>query len=228
MCAPPPTVARSFPHTIVLDDKLYVMAGMMYDNEKARGNFHWMEVFDPKLGTWKTLTNPPVEISTHAMVSSYGDPNGMFLTYDVAADFWTVLDRPIRKLFVGGSCELPSKRAPHPMVDGTLYWVKFEECNDLHAYNLDNEECFEGKLNLLQEVFGKREYLFRNSMLGAHDTFDSSPLACLLSMSLSSLVPQSQTWYPFGYGLNLLRLAFSCFFFFFLLYCCTRQGQMLL
>ena len=31
-----------------LDDNLYVLAGLNYASEKARGNFHWMEVFDSK------------------------------------------------------------------------------------------------------------------------------------------------------------------------------------
>ena len=47
-CAPPPTVARYYPYTIFLDDKLYVLAGLNYASEKERGNFHWMEVFDSK------------------------------------------------------------------------------------------------------------------------------------------------------------------------------------
>ncbi|XP_050262424.1 uncharacterized protein LOC126706893 [Quercus robur] len=183
-CAPPPTVARFYPYTIFLDDKLYLLGGLKYDNEKARGNFHWMEVFDPKLGTWKTLTNPPVEISTRKMMvtplpgpqnqilviapiwSSYGVPNCVVLTYDVKTDIWSLLDLCISKLFAGGSCELSSIRAPIPMVDGIFYWVKFGDCNDLvvYAYDIYNDDCFEGTLNMLQEVFGKREYLYQSCM----------------------------------------------------------------
>ncbi|KAF3961501.1 hypothetical protein CMV_013880 [Castanea mollissima] len=64
------------------------------------------------------------------------------------------------------SCEPSSQRAPIPKVDGILYWVKFGDCNDLvvHAYDLYNDDCFEGTLNMLQEVFGKREYLYQSCM----------------------------------------------------------------
>ncbi|XP_023876351.1 uncharacterized protein LOC111988786 [Quercus suber] len=182
--APPPTVARSYPYTIFLDDKLYILGGVKYDYEKERGNFHWMEVFDPKLGTWKTLTNPPVEISTREMMvtplpgpqnqilviapfqSSYGVPNCAVLTYDVKTDIWSLVDLCISKLFAGGSCEPSSRSAPIPMVDGILYWVEFGDCNDLvvHAYDLYKDDCFEGTINMLQEVFGKREYLYQSCM----------------------------------------------------------------
>nr|POF03337.1 hypothetical protein CFP56_44940 [Quercus suber] len=143
-----------------------------------------MEVFDPKLGTWKTLTNPPVEITARSMIvtplrgpqnqilviapirSSYGGPNCVVLTYDVKTDIWSFLEHRISKLFAGGICGLSSKRAPIPMVDGILYWVKFGDCDDLvfHAYDHDNDDCFEGTLNMLQEVFGEREYLYQSCM----------------------------------------------------------------
>ena len=98
--------------------------------------------------------------------SSYEGPNCVALTYDVKTDIWSLLDLCISKLFAGGSCELSSILAPIPMVDGILYWVKFGDCNDLvvYAYDIYNDDCFEGTLNMLQEVFRKREYLYQSYM----------------------------------------------------------------
>ena len=98
--------------------------------------------------------------------SSYEGPNCVALTYDVKTDIWSFLDHPIAKLFAGACCGLSSRRAPIQKVDGILYWVKFGDCNDLlfHAYDLYNDNCFEGTLNMLQEVFGERESLYQSCM----------------------------------------------------------------
>lgn len=58
MAAPSLKYGRENPQTIVVDGKLYVFGGFDWDIE-IKGSVGWMEVFDPSLGRWESLPNPP-------------------------------------------------------------------------------------------------------------------------------------------------------------------------
>ena len=47
---------KTSPHIIILDGKLYVIGGLKYTSP---ANYCFMEFFDPNIGTWESLPNPP-------------------------------------------------------------------------------------------------------------------------------------------------------------------------
>ena len=47
---------KTSPHIIILDGKLYVIGGLKYTSP---ANYCFMEFFDPNIGTWEPLPNPP-------------------------------------------------------------------------------------------------------------------------------------------------------------------------
>ena len=61
--APPMNYPRTSPHVIVLDGKLYVIGGLIHPIGGLKfplpANYCFMEFFDPDIGTWESLPNPP-------------------------------------------------------------------------------------------------------------------------------------------------------------------------
>ena len=53
------------PHIIILDGKLYVIGGLKYI---LTVNYCFMEFFDPNIGTWEPLSNPPFHRQLSEMV----------------------------------------------------------------------------------------------------------------------------------------------------------------
>lgn len=176
----PSSVSRYHPHTIVHDFKLYVLGGLKYpflEEEKVKGNFLWMEVFDPVSEKWSSLPNPPVDICPYYMVTAlcksqnqiivltslenrmlYAPEDFLLLAYDVRSGVWTSLYYPpVRKLFGGGRS---SSANGAPLVDGVLYWVKLEDgINlDVDGYNLQNDQWLVGRLNIYQQILGVQEH----------------------------------------------------------------------
>nr|POE81088.1 pre-mrna-processing protein 40a [Quercus suber] len=162
---PPPIVSRVEPHKFVVDGKLYILGGVREVDSP------WMEVLDPKIGVWKPLPNPPVEIGYHSrnvvalllkpkkqiLVSSLiskhtpsDPPEFRFFTYNIDDQSWEPLDTPVSvfKLLRGFGF---SQRTNTALADGdTLYWVSFDSFARhelvIHAYNLITDEWFEGYL----------------------------------------------------------------------------------
>ncbi|XP_030941695.1 uncharacterized protein LOC115966637 [Quercus lobata] len=173
---PPPIVSRVNPHKFVVNGKLYILGGVREVESP------WMEVLDPKIGVWKPLPNPPVEVGHHSrsvvalllkpekaqiLVSSFlsGDrpPQFRFLTYNIDDQSWEPLDTPVSvfKLLRGFGFSQTTNTA---LAEGdTLYWVSFDYFARhelvIHAYNLITDEWFEGFLNTCDEIFGKKELL---------------------------------------------------------------------
>lgn len=67
---PAPRAGRLSPELIVLDDKLYLLAGLVFDAEGRALPADWIEEFDPARGTWRELaqTSPldPHEVQAFA------------------------------------------------------------------------------------------------------------------------------------------------------------------
>ena len=55
------------PHIIILDGKLYVIGGLKYI---LTANYCFMEFFDPNIGTWEPLPNPPFHCQLSDMVTT--------------------------------------------------------------------------------------------------------------------------------------------------------------
>ncbi|XP_030942213.1 putative F-box/kelch-repeat protein At4g39756 isoform X2 [Quercus lobata] len=204
----PSIVSRVGPHKFVVDGKLYILGGLREVESP------WMEVLDPKIGVWKPLPNPPVEIGNHSrnvvalllkpkkqiLVSSFlsqrtPDDRPLecrFLTYNIDDQSWEPVDTSV------SICNLPplcgsSQRTNTALADGdTLYWASFDQLARhelvIHAYNLITDEWFEGYLNTCYEIFGKNELLADPHPHGllhlGHSKF------CLLLQS--SFIPQRQ------------------------------------
>ncbi|XP_065620145.1 uncharacterized protein LOC136063543 [Quercus suber] len=172
---PPPIVSRVKPHKFVVDGKLYILGGV------RKVESPWMEVLDPKIGVWKPLPNPPVEVGHHSrsvvalllkpkkqilvssLLSSDRPPKFRFLTYNIDDQSWEPLDTPVSfcKLLRGFGF---SQRTNTALADGdTLYWVSFDYFARhelvIHVYNLITDEWFEGYLNTRDDIFGKKELL---------------------------------------------------------------------
>ncbi|XP_030944660.1 uncharacterized protein LOC115969203 isoform X1 [Quercus lobata] len=204
---PPSIVSRVGPHKFVVDGKLYILGGL------RKVESPWMEVLDPKIGVWKPLPNPPVEIGNHSrnvialllkpkkqiLVSSFLSQHTpddrpldcRFLTYNIDDQSWEPLDTPVSK------CKLRRRSGFRPrtntaLADGdTLHWVSFDFLARhelvIHAYNLITDEWFEGYLDTCDEIFGKKELLAEHRPHGllhlGHSKF------CLLLQS--SFIPNT-------------------------------------
>nr|POE81087.1 pre-mrna-processing protein 40a [Quercus suber] len=205
---PLPIVSRVKPHKFVVDGKLYILGGL------RKVDSPWMEVLDPKIGAWKPLPNPPVEIGNRSrnvvalllkpkkqiLVSSflgqhtpdYRPLECRFLTYNIDDQSWEPLDTPV------SVCKLPPRsgsrqRTNTALADGdTLYWASFDHLARhelvIHAYNLITDEWFEGYLDTCDEIFGMNELLAEPRPHGllhlGHSKF------CLLLQS--SFIPKRQ------------------------------------
>ncbi|XP_050261126.1 uncharacterized protein LOC126705933 isoform X6 [Quercus robur] len=205
---PPSIVSRVGPHKFVVDGKLYILGGLREVESP------WMEVLDPKIGVWKPLPNPPVEVCDHSrnvvalllkpkkqiIVSSplsqrtsvYLPLECRFLTYSIDDQSWEPIDTSVSVSNLPPLCGY-RQRTNTALADGdTLYWASFDQLARhelvIHAYNLITDEWFEGYLDTCDEIFGKNELLAEPHPHGllhlGHSKF------CLLLQS--SFIPQRQ------------------------------------
>nr|XP_023920243.1 F-box/kelch-repeat protein At2g29830-like [Quercus suber] len=169
--APPMKHPRKSPHIIVLDGKLYVIGGLKYP---LPANYCFMEVFDPDIGTWESLPNPPFmspnplyqprEMVTallknsYILVTSYTD--SLFYIYQIFSRIWSPAP-PVPNL-----SKVDFHLAPHKIksvsVDDMLYRISFRHVYSptkhlvIQAFKLSLNQWFEGCLNVGSEIF--REY----------------------------------------------------------------------
>ncbi|KAK9988006.1 hypothetical protein SO802_028245 [Lithocarpus litseifolius] len=161
---PPMTFARCNPHTMVVDQKLYVLGGFEL-NQKNQAD-GWIEVFDPKGKRWESLPSPPDQIHSSVMISGLlkakkeiiiakqrwdRDPMS-FYSYNIMTRRWNTLV-PHRS---EASVHLPPNAGRAVTVDNTLYWISTEEHNHeciIRAYDLDRNMWFEDHLNTAT-IFG--------------------------------------------------------------------------
>ena len=169
--APTMNHQRTSPHIIVLDSKLYVIGDLKYP---LPINYAFMELFDPDIGTWESLPNPPFQTQPKEMVTtllenrkqilvtSYTD--FLFHTYNINDRTWSlapaVSNLPKAYFF------LSSDMVKSVGVGNMLYRVSFDNIDHpkvlvIQAFDLHLDQWFEGCLNVGREIFG--EY---NEVLG--------------------------------------------------------------
>ncbi|KAK7816251.1 f-box/kelch-repeat protein [Quercus suber] len=171
---------RSNPHVVVLDNKLYALGSFHPDFEAESSGCGWMEVFDPKLGSWESLPNPPsrcflqrimlsapLHDKKQIVVAERCNGGVTFHVYNVETRRWATLDPPRRDdmsaQFKGrdGYLNEDTITALGPAVVGhTLYWGFLDDqklC--LQAYNLDTDVWFYARLDLRSSVLWKGECL---------------------------------------------------------------------
>ena len=171
---PPMTRPRLHPPATVLDGKIYVLAG--FNQFFPPNEVGWMEVFDPNLGTWEALPNPPSDNHNHidqnSMISFalLETRKEIFVTtkypnfHNIIFYIYNVMNRSWRKL-------IPSMRIPEVDYDrvvgvgNTIYWVRLygiidrESCECvvcIQAYDLDRDVWFKGTVDT-HSIYGKRE-----------------------------------------------------------------------
>nr|XP_023920749.1 uncharacterized protein LOC112032213 isoform X2 [Quercus suber]POF00008.1 f-box/kelch-repeat protein [Quercus suber] len=164
---PPMTFARCNPHTMVVDQKLYVLGGFEPNQNQADG---WIEVFDPKEKKWESLPSPPDQIHSSVMISGLlkakkeiiiakqlWDRHPMsFYSYNIMTRCWN----PLVPHESEASVHLPPNAGRAVTVGNTLYWISTEEHNHeciILAYDLDRNMWFEDHLNTAT-IFGRREH----------------------------------------------------------------------
>lgn len=206
---PPAIVGRWNPHKIILDGKLYVLGCGLQSN--AGDQFPWMEVFDPNLGTWERLPDPPYAMSFD-MVTALLEPTKQilvtsfhprhwrkyfgqdhtyydcfFLTYNVTDRYWTkFMNPPVRNL--RRRCGDPDYNKA-VAVGNTLYLVLpfddyfLKDVLVMHAYDIDKDEWFEGCLNIPNEFFGKHEFLTSRALHSLIHLYDQK--FCILFTSVT-------------------------------------------
>ena len=160
---PPMAFARCNPHTMVVDQKLYVLGGFEPNQNQADG---WIEVFDPVVGKWESLPSPPDQIHSTVMISGLlkakkeiiiakqrWDRHPMiFYSYNIMTRCWKPLATPASE----ASVHLPPNAGRAVTVGNTLYWISTEEHNReciIRAYDLDRNIWFEEHLNTAA-IFG--------------------------------------------------------------------------
>lgn len=142
-----------------------------------------MEVFNPSLGTWELLPNPPpfvitphinivtalLESKKQILVASLfpsSSHNCFFFVYNVEDRCWTTLEVPI-VLELHGLGGSPSKyknvvAAGSP--SNVLYWILFDNWNPkelvMHAYDLDKGVWSEGRLQIRECIVEKDDHTY--------------------------------------------------------------------
>ena len=216
---PPMTFARCNPHTMVVDQKLYVLGGFEPNQNHAYG---WIEVFDPVVGRWEFLPSPPDEIHSSVMISGLlkakkeiiiakqrWDRDPMtFYSYNIMTRCWNTLV-PHRS---EASVHLPPNAGRAVTVGNTLYWISTEEHNTeciICAYDLDRNMWFEEDLNTAA-IFGslleRREhfssiYSSRPGFLHLRD----QKFCLLLQSSITKDDPESSIEYLYRVILDIYK-----------------------
>ncbi|KAK9989213.1 hypothetical protein SO802_029452 [Lithocarpus litseifolius] len=172
--APPMNHPRTSPHIIVLDGKLYVIGGLIYPIGGLKyplpANYCFMELFDPDIGTWEPLPNPPFMDRLHQpremvtsllhnreiLVTSYTD--FLFCIYRIDERIWYFAP-PLPNLLEGNFL-LPPGMVKSVGVGSMLYRVSFDHVDHpkhlvIQAFNLSLDQWFEGCLNVGSEIFGE-------------------------------------------------------------------------
>ncbi|KAK9989165.1 hypothetical protein SO802_029404 [Lithocarpus litseifolius] len=169
--APPMNHPRTSPHIIVLDGKLYVIGGLQYP---LPANYCFMELLDPDIGTWEPLPNPPFQSQPREMVTtllenrkqilvtSYTD--FLFYTYNINDRTWSLA--PAVSNLLKAYFLLSPDMVKSVGVGNMLYRVSFDHVDHpkhlvIQAFDLHQDQWFEGCLNVGREIFG--EY---NEVLG--------------------------------------------------------------
>ncbi len=202
----PMTVPRFNPRTCVLDGKLYVLGGFNFDPEFTSSMFGWIEVFDPSLGKWEQLPNPPCEIvASDYMISAVlkkkkqilvtknyvqFDVNwkvkklnySVFYTYDVMTRCWAMLEPKSR--WRHGEFPDPGNTKGVAVGD-TLYWVFVDEEKDFEqccfqAYDFKKDVWYQGRLKH-RKIFGWYDCVTTHSPPGLVHL--SGHIFCLLLQS---------------------------------------------
>ncbi|XP_059428761.1 uncharacterized protein LOC132162536 isoform X2 [Corylus avellana] len=167
-------ISRIHPHSLVLDGKIYVLAGHgVYGRRPGRngkldfGEVPVVEVYEPTTGDWKTLPPPPFPIETDyicaalenpsrilvASLAETDEPTLVFYQYDVKQGCWQMLEKPERNLHY----KCPIRHGGKAITVGnTLYWVTYD--TKLLAYDVHQDEWLLGNLKGLGISFLEFEY----------------------------------------------------------------------
>ncbi|KAG5542196.1 hypothetical protein RHGRI_021906 [Rhododendron griersonianum] len=128
-------IGRFFPHTVVVDGKIFVFEGIDGPDPVPRP---WAEVFDTKSGRWSSLS-PPSQLPTaygmfavtlpdHGKILVGSCEDDIFYTYYVGDGRWERWDHKI-------VLDIPCNVKPAAL-DTTLFW--FYDCR-LHAYDMTDK-----------------------------------------------------------------------------------------
>ena len=177
--APSMKYRRENPQTIVVDGKLYVFGGLGWLQPKDTFS-GWMEVYDPKLGTWETLPNPPTYskidmdvIFAHSNfkgkdqiiingppVLEEGDSNakGHYIAYDVISRSWNPM---FIESHLSWAEEVQCKRAQ--VVSTTLYWTtllsEYTDMIFIYGYNAYSRGWTRRKVNIRSILIEGEDFL---------------------------------------------------------------------
>nr|POE98907.1 putative f-box/kelch-repeat protein [Quercus suber] len=195
--APSLKYGRQTPQTIVVDGKLYVFGGFGWDFE-PEGSVEWMEVFDPSLGRWESLPNPPFFCADHLILYAHLEANdeimvikpltkdgyewnsAEFFSYNVRSRSWNELFQPSEERIL---INTPIQCGRALAIGNTLYWardsVREDELN-IYAFDLDKKLWASEYLNT-RKIFGEREHLYSASSGFVHL---SGLKFCLMSQSM--------------------------------------------
>ena len=173
---------RKDPQTIVVDGKLYVFGGFDWEIE-IEGLVEWMEVFDPSLGRWESLPNPPsycefrkdrqilhahLEANNEIMVTKPPTKDGYewnfveFFSYNVRSRSWNELFQPSEERILVN----PHIRCGRALAIGnTLYWACIESEINIYAFDID-KKLWASEHLYTRKIFGEREHLYRSNSTG--------------------------------------------------------------
>ncbi|KAE9458527.1 hypothetical protein C3L33_09570, partial [Rhododendron williamsianum] len=167
-------IGRFFPHTVVVDGKIFVFEGIDGPDPVPRP---WAEVFDTKSGRWSSLS-PPSQLPTaygmfavalpdHGKILVGSCEDDFFYTYYVGDGRWERWDHKI-------VLDIPCNVKPAAL-DTTLFW--FYDCR-LHAYDL-TDKCRHQATLLHCVKFSISDLVFQGGK-----TYASMPLLGLLRLML--------------------------------------------
>uniref|UniRef100_A0A7N2N3A7 FKB95-like N-terminal Kelch domain-containing protein n=1 Tax=Quercus lobata TaxID=97700 RepID=A0A7N2N3A7_QUELO len=198
--APSLKYGRQNPQTIVVDGKLYVFGGFGWEME-IEGSVEWMEVFDPSLGRWESLPNPPsycefrgdhlilyahLEANNEIMVTKPPTKDGYewdfveIFSYNVRSRSWNELFQPSeQRILINPHIKCGRALA----IGNTLYWacISHKELS-IYAFDLD-KKLWASEYLYTRKIFGERERLYVTS--GAGFVHLSGLKFCLMSQSVN-------------------------------------------
>nr|XP_023920250.1 uncharacterized protein LOC112031777 [Quercus suber]POF00484.1 hypothetical protein CFP56_55156 [Quercus suber] len=168
--APPMNCPRTSPHIIVLDGKLFVIGGLIHPIGVLKYplpiDYCFMELFDPDIGIWEPLPNPPFMNQPSEMVTALlHDRKILVASYTGSVLYFYHIDYGVWTLSLSinlskGNFLLSPDMVKSVGVGDMLYRVSFDHVDHpkhlvIQAFNLSLDQWFEGCLNVGSEIFGE-------------------------------------------------------------------------
>lgn len=164
---PPMIKGRALTSPVIFGGKIYVFGGIEAPDEDRVEIFNpFGECFDPKLGKWNPISQPPDLLSYDILklrfVFPYDEESIMLIATHSQRELFFIYNA-ISNSWINFPAHTPLDTCSTPIkVGSTLYWVN----GFLHAYDLVSQESYSGRIE------GSVLHLYQKDEYGYPDVID--------------------------------------------------------